>query len=71
MPIMDGFETTQKIREVEGESQHTPIIALTANALESDRQKCMAVGMDDFISKPFKMAELETILDRWVNNKNN
>ncbi len=56
MPVMDGFVLTKKIREVEySTGTHTPIIAITANALQGDRDVCLASGMDDYISKPFQM----------------
>ncbi|MBS2097220.1 response regulator [Carboxylicivirga linearis] len=59
MPIMDGFKATQKIREIEKSTgTHTPIIAVTANAFPEDKEKCMAVGMDDYISKPFQPEDL-------------
>lgn len=59
MPIMDGFKATQKIREIEeSTNSHTPIIAVTANAFPEDKERCMAVGMDDYISKPFQPEEL-------------
>lgn len=59
MPIMDGFKATQKIREIEKSSgTHTPIIAVTANAFPEDKEKCLAVGMDDYISKPFQPEDL-------------
>lgn len=59
MPIMDGFKATQKIREIEkSTSTHTPIIAVTANAFPEDKEKCMASGMDDYISKPFQPEDL-------------
>ena len=66
MPIMDGLEATAHIRQQEHQNQlrRTPIIALTANALDSDRAKCLAVGMDDFISKPFNTQELLNVLER-------
>ncbi len=59
MPIMDGFKATQKIREIEKSSgTHTPIIAVTANAFPEDKEKCLTVGMDDYISKPFQPEDL-------------
>lgn len=61
MPIMDGFEATQALR---AQGFVKPIVALTANAQESDRQDCLAVGMNDFLSKPFKKNDLESILNR-------
>jgi CheY-like chemotaxis protein/HPt (histidine-containing phosphotransfer) domain-containing protein len=66
MPEMDGFEATKQIRRREGESKHTTIIALTAGALESDRQRCFSAGMDDYISKPIREEKLAAVLDRWV-----
>jgi CheY-like chemotaxis protein len=59
MPIMDGFRATQKIREVEKSTNtHTPVIAVTANAFPEDKEKCLASGMDDYISKPFQPEDL-------------
>ncbi|MEA2043630.1 MAG: response regulator [Bacteroidota bacterium] len=59
MPFMDGFKTTKKIRETEaGTSMHVPIIAVTANALEGDKEKCLDSGMDEYMSKPFRTDEL-------------
>jgi len=65
MPVMDGLEATIKIREIEeqsGNPERTPIIAVTANTLDNDKAKCIALGMDDFIAKPFDMNQLNTIL---------
>ncbi|MFV0521633.1 MAG: response regulator [Mangrovibacterium sp.] len=66
MPIMDGLEATQKIREYENENNcnHTPIIAVTANTLDNDRDKCIQLGMDEFMSKPFNLVNLKEILNQ-------
>jgi CheY-like chemotaxis protein len=67
MPTMDGLEATRRIRELEaGTGRHVPIVALTANAFESDRRACLDAGMDDFIAKPFRAPELVATLDRWL-----
>lgn len=66
MPVMDGYECTSKIRMLEGDKKHTTIIAMTANAMDGDSEKCIKTGMDDYISKPinfnkmFKMIEANT-----------
>lgn len=64
MPIMDGFNATKRIRELESENNlnHTWIVALTANALQEERNKCFESGMDDFVAKPFKIADIERVL---------
>jgi len=72
MPEMDGYQATKQIRRLEaeaGSSQHIPIVALTANALSGDRDACLAVGMDAYISKPFGRNEIEEILKEWIPEK--
>ncbi|MCM2463104.1 ATP-binding protein [Pseudomonas sp. LARHCG127] len=66
LPIIDGYEATRQIRQLPGCDQ-VPIIALTANALQGDREACLAAGMNDYLAKPFKRNELQQILQRWVN----
>ena len=65
MPETDGFEATRIIRALEGE-RHTPIIALTASAMRGDRERCLAAGMDDYVSKPVSPEQLEAVLRRWI-----
>jgi two-component system sensor histidine kinase/response regulator len=68
MPVMDGYEATQKIRLPESNvlNREIPIVAMTANSMRGDRDKCLAVGMDDFISKPVNPTKLQEILKRWL-----
>jgi CheY-like chemotaxis protein len=67
MPVMDGIEATQAIRMREADSrQHIPIVALTANAITGDRERCLAAGMDDYLAKPFSMPQLTAVLHRWL-----
>jgi CheY-like chemotaxis protein len=69
MPVMDGFAATRSIRARGGEAGSLPIIAMTAGVLDEDRERCSAAGMDDYLSKPVNMAELEAALDRWAGSQ--
>ncbi len=70
MPDMDGYAATAAIRESEKTShRHIPIVAMTAGAMKSDREKCLASGMDDYLSKPVMLAELGIVLNRWIEDK--
>jgi PAS domain S-box-containing protein len=68
MPIMDGYTATRALREREriGLLKRTPVVALTANAMEGDREKCVEAGMDDHLTKPLMLADLSDMLQRWL-----
>lgn len=72
MPDMDGYESTRRIREEEARfgRKHIPIVAMTANALEGDKERCLATGMDDYLTKPFRMEVLQTILKQLTKASN-
>jgi len=69
MPVMDGVTATEHIRAMEAQAGtgRLPIIALTANAFEDDRQRCREAGMDDFITKPINMEALKAVIAKWIN----
>ena len=68
MPVMDGLESTRQIRaqKATGHHDHLPIIAMTAHALQGDREMCLAAGMDDYIPKPVSRASLAAALEKWL-----
>jgi len=66
MPEMDGYEATLAIRQAERPGEHVPIIALTARAMEGDRERCLAAGMDDYLTKPITQRELLRAVQRWA-----
>jgi CheY-like chemotaxis protein/HPt (histidine-containing phosphotransfer) domain-containing protein len=66
MPEMDGYEATRAIRLREGESRHTPVIAMTDNAVECNRERCYQSGMDDYINKPARQEDLAALLAHWT-----
>lgn len=70
MPVLDGYLATDRIRRMDSEVASTPIIAMTANAMEGDREKCIAAGMDDYVSKPFKPQEFLGRLAMWISDRN-
>jgi CheY-like chemotaxis protein len=67
MPEMDGYTATRLIRQLPLPQQSTPVIALTADATLDDKEKCLEAGMDNFISKPFRIEEINAILKRYLN----
>ena len=67
MPEVDGYQATRAIRASSGFQRDIPIVALTANAMTDDREKCLAAGMNDYIAKPVRRDELQEVLERWLN----
>lgn len=68
MPNMDGLEATRTIRALEGTTLRTPIVAVTANAMPEDRQRCLDSGMDDYLTKPVMQHQIESMMEKWISN---
>jgi len=68
MPVMDGFSATIEIRKLEKGTRYTPIIAMTGNGLEEEREHCFEVGMDDFLEKPIEKQTLQEFIHKWLND---
>jgi PAS domain S-box-containing protein len=66
MPELDGYEATAELRRREGAGQHIPVIAMTGETMDGDRERCLAAGMDDYLSKPIERAALVAVLQRWL-----
>jgi signal transduction histidine kinase/DNA-binding response OmpR family regulator len=66
MPVMDGYNATAKIRNLNSDHRNVPVIALTADAMKEDRERCLSIGMNDFVSKPFRLQEIEFVLKTYL-----
>lgn len=66
MPVMDGLEATRAIRAFEDGKKHTIIVAVTANAIQGDRERCLQSGMDDYLPKPIKQQDIELMITKWI-----
>jgi CheY-like chemotaxis protein len=71
MPVMDGYEATRilRAREAGSGARRTPVIALTASAIDGDRERCLNAGMDDYLAKPFSAAQLSAIIEKWSTSR--
>lgn len=66
MPKLDGYDATRQIRSLQTDARRTPIVAVTASAMKSDPPRCLAAGMDDYLTKPLSLEALAAMLDRWA-----
>lgn len=66
MPEMDGHDATAEIRQRQGTRHHIPIVTMTANAMQGNREKCLAAGMDNYVSEHVKSTLLQQILEHWL-----
>jgi PAS domain S-box-containing protein len=69
MPEMDGYDATAAIRRIPGPRSRTPVVAMTANAMQGDRERCLSAGMDDYISKPVRAEKLRAAVERWTGRR--
>lgn len=70
MPEMDGLEATAEIRKSNSAFSDIPIVAMTANAMKEDRERCLMAGMNDYITKPIIFSELSKVIEKWIKYKN-
>jgi CheY-like chemotaxis protein len=66
MPVLDGYATTARLRASASPHRAVPVVALTANAMAGDAERCLAAGMDDYLSKPIRIEALREVLERWL-----